>query len=164
MVEIRPTRASLSAILSGLWFVVAGSLFLGLLIYHAFPGMCHSNCDSEYSPRKIWQKITLQIFNALWCIYHFGLAPFHICDMYLWCHWRLGCSLYARQTALAGLIYNKASWFRLNTQDAMRHLPLLNSDADDSVEWESIGLEDNTPGQSSVMRSLVFQVVYTIYM
>ncbi|GFF57894.1 hypothetical protein IFM46972_10937 [Aspergillus udagawae] len=43
-----------------------------------------------YSSCWIWVEIDSQLLNALFCVMGFGLAPWRIRDLYLWCHWRLG--------------------------------------------------------------------------
>ncbi|OJK03433.1 hypothetical protein ASPACDRAFT_111227 [Aspergillus aculeatus ATCC 16872] len=91
--------------------VVAWGGMLFLLLCNAAPAMCHPSCDDPYSARRIWIEIDSQILNALFCVTGFGLAPWRIRDLYLWCLWRLGRSPRTRQGGLVRLAEIHSKWF-----------------------------------------------------
>ncbi|KAE8350318.1 hypothetical protein BDV28DRAFT_151060 [Aspergillus coremiiformis] len=91
--------------------IVAWGGMLFLLMCNAAPAMCHTDCDSLDSPRRIWIEIDSQILNALFCVTGFGLAPWRIRDLYFWCFWRLGRSARSREIGLARLADIHSGWF-----------------------------------------------------
>ncbi|RAL14293.1 DUF2985 domain-containing protein, partial [Aspergillus homomorphus CBS 101889] len=97
-------------ILYGLNIIAWGGM-LFLLLCNAAPAMCHPSCDAPSSSRRIWIEIDSQILNALFCITGFGLAPWRIRDMYLWCLWRL-----RGRTGLTRLAKVHDGWFVLDAQ------------------------------------------------
>jgi hypothetical protein len=84
---------------------------LFLLLCNAAPVMCHPSCNDLYSSRRIWIEIDSQILNALFCVTGFGLAPWRIRDLYLWCRWRLGRAEGNRRKWFNRLAEIHANWF-----------------------------------------------------
>ncbi|KAE8381301.1 hypothetical protein BDV26DRAFT_278877 [Aspergillus bertholletiae] len=102
--------------------IVAWGGMLFLLMCNAAPAMCHPDCDSLDSSRKIWIEIDSQILNALFCVTGFGLAPWRIRDLYFWRLWRLSRSQRNRQRGLDRLADIHSSWF-VRPQEATDMLP-----------------------------------------
>ncbi|KAH2669449.1 hypothetical protein KXV92_000967 [Aspergillus fumigatus] len=91
--------------------LIAWGGMLFLLLCNAAPAMCHPSCNDLYSSRRIWIEIDSQILNALFCVTGFGLAPWRIRDLYLWCRWRLGREAGTRRKWFDRLAEVHASWF-----------------------------------------------------
>ncbi|KAI9932362.1 hypothetical protein ASPWEDRAFT_39747 [Aspergillus wentii DTO 134E9] len=91
--------------------IVAWGGMLFLLMCNAAPAMCHPDCNSLNSSRRVWIEIDSQILNALFCVTGFGLAPWRIRDVYFWCLWRLGRTEY-RQRGLDRLAVIHKRWFQ----------------------------------------------------
>ncbi|RAH84993.1 hypothetical protein BO86DRAFT_386533 [Aspergillus japonicus CBS 114.51] len=91
--------------------VVAWGGMLFLLLCNAAPAMCHPSCDDPDSARRVWIEIDSQILNALFCVTGFGLAPWRLRDLYLWCLWRLGRSPRTRHEGLVRLAEVHSKWF-----------------------------------------------------
>jgi hypothetical protein len=60
---------------------------------------------------RIWIEIDSQILNALFCVTGFGLAPWRIRDLYLWCRWRLGWGAGTRRKWFDRLAAIHTNWF-----------------------------------------------------
>lgn len=97
-----------------------------LLMCNATPAMCHPDCNSFNSSRRIWIEIDSQILNALFCVTGFGLAPWRLRDLYYWCSWRLSSSENVNWKGLNTLADIHANWFVRGT-----HTNLLPTRTDD---------------------------------
>ncbi|OGM51020.1 hypothetical protein ABOM_000074 [Aspergillus bombycis] len=106
--------------------IVAWGGMLFLLMCNAAPAMCHPDCDSLDSSRRVWIEIDSQILNALFCVTGFGLAPWRIRDLYFWGFWRLSRSERSRQRGLVRLADIHSSWF-LRPREVMDMLPTTSS-------------------------------------
>ncbi|OQE14083.1 hypothetical protein PENSTE_c039G05970 [Penicillium steckii] len=106
--------------------VIAWGGMLFLLMCNATPAMCHPDCNSFNSSRRIWIEIDSQILNALFCVTGFGLSPWRLRDLYYWCSWRLSSSENVKWKGLNTLADIHANWFTRGT-----HTNLLPTRADD---------------------------------
>ncbi|KAL7269883.1 hypothetical protein RUND412_007430 [Rhizina undulata] len=88
--------------------VVAWGGMLFLLLCNAAPAMCHPDCNSLYSPRRVWIEIDSQILNALFCVTGFGLIPWRFRDLYYLLSWRL----FKNRSALQKLEGYHSAWLR----------------------------------------------------
>ncbi|KAE8334038.1 hypothetical protein BDV39DRAFT_3537 [Aspergillus sergii] len=144
--------------------IVAWGGMLFLLMCNAAPAMCHPDCDSVDSPRRIWIEIDSQILNALFCVTGFGLAPWRIRDLYFWGLWRLSRSERSRQRGLIRLTDIHSSWF-LRPQEMVNMLPTTSS----SVKLEVTHLTPTALWKMDVvvwgnMLNTVFQICLALCM
>ncbi|PWY68436.1 hypothetical protein BO70DRAFT_366107 [Aspergillus heteromorphus CBS 117.55] len=84
--------------------------------------MCHPDCNSLSSSRRVWIEIDSQVLDALLCVTGFGLAPWRIRDVYFWFLWRLGRSEQTRHHGLYYLAYTHCQRF-LQAPDLGTQLP-----------------------------------------
>ncbi|KAJ5586441.1 hypothetical protein N7450_006228 [Penicillium hetheringtonii] len=96
--------------------LIAWGGMLFLLMCNAAPAMCHPDCNSLNSPRRIWIEIDSQILNALFCVTGFGLAPWRLRDLYHWVSWRLCFWGNVKWKGLSSLAEIHANWFVRSTQ------------------------------------------------
>lgn len=92
---------------------------LFLLMCNAAPAMCHPNCNSLSSSRRIWIEIDSQILNALFCVTGLGLAPWRLRDLYFWTLWRLGWSEQCQTKGLNRLAQIHGKWSLLDSSQSM---------------------------------------------
>lgn len=144
--------------------IVAWGGMLFLLMCNAAPAMCHPDCDSLNSSRRIWIEIDSQILNALFCVTGFGLAPWRIRDLFFWCFWRLRQSERSRHKGFSRLADIHSSWF-CRSQGSANLLPTVST----SIKAEPILLAPTPPWKMDAvvwgnMLNTVFQVCLAVCM
>ncbi|KAB8259487.1 hypothetical protein BDV32DRAFT_150370 [Aspergillus pseudonomiae] len=144
--------------------IVAWGGMLFLLMCNAAPAMCHPDCDSLDSSRRVWIEIDSQILNALFCVTGFGLAPWRMRDLYFWGLWRLSRSERSRQRGLVHLADIHSSWF-LRPREVMEMLPSASS----SIELDVPHLKPTPLWKMDVvvwgnMLNTVFQICLALCM
>ncbi|KAE8139236.1 hypothetical protein BDV38DRAFT_281400 [Aspergillus pseudotamarii] len=144
--------------------IVAWGGMLFLLMCNAAPAMCHPDCDSVNSSRRIWIEIDSQILNALFCVTGFGLAPWRIRDLYFWGLWRFSRSERSRHRGLVRLADIHANWFR-----RPQEVDMLPTAASSSAKLEMAHLTPTAVWKMDVvvwgnMLNTVFQICLALCM